>query len=242
MHTMPVSRPPLYQRCQQDLRTRIERGEFGVDRPLPTEDELCRAYRVSRITVRRAISELSLQGLVSRRQGSGTFVTRPATFAKSLSLVGTLDNVMAFAEGVTHTLLGRSAGTLPKLVAASFHMPVAEVERFDVLYARNVPFAHTAIHVPRAIAATLDTALIASKRTSIFHLIEDRSGGSVAHVDQTMQAVAAPRAIARALGVKPRGPVLRALRAYFAHDGSLVNCAVVHYHPTHFNVAMRFIA
>lgn len=42
---------------------------------LPTEAELCRRYRVSRQTVRQALALLSEQGIISRRQGSGTYLT-----------------------------------------------------------------------------------------------------------------------------------------------------------------------
>src|SRR5665213_2057356 len=138
-------RAPLYQRCHAHLRERIESGEFSIDEPLPSEQELCRTYRVSRITVRRAVSELTRLGLVSRRQGSGTYVTRPQRHGKSLSLVGTLDNVMAFAEGVTHTVLDRRTADLPAILARTFGVRRTRCERLDVLYAKGLPFAHTAI-------------------------------------------------------------------------------------------------
>ena len=59
--------------------TGIDSGRFRAGAALPTEDELARDYRVSRVTVRRALGELAAAGLIERRQGSGTFVRgRPA--------------------------------------------------------------------------------------------------------------------------------------------------------------------
>ena len=46
----------------------------GIHR-LPTEAELCRQYQVSRQTVRQALSLLSAQGLITTRQGSGSYAT-----------------------------------------------------------------------------------------------------------------------------------------------------------------------
>jgi GntR family transcriptional regulator len=235
------ARTPLYQRCQADLRGRIEGGEFDPEKPLPSEEDLCRAYGVSRITVRRAMTELIRLGLLSRRQGSGTFVTRPQTYAKSLSLIGTLDSVMSFAEGVTHKLLGRATASVPGEITKTFKVAAGKAERLDVLYSRGLPFAHTAIFVPLRIVEALDDAAIANSRTSIFHMIEDKHGKSVVHVDQTVAAVVAPRAVASAMRLTHGCPVLRALRAYFSRDGKVVHSAVIHYHPRRFNIAMRFI-
>jgi GntR family transcriptional regulator len=234
-------RTPLYQRCQSDLRTRIERGEFAVEQPLPSEDELCRAYGVSRITVRRAVSELIRVGLLSRRQGSGTFVTRPPTYAKSLSLIGSLESVMSLADGVTHKLLRRAAASVPADILKTFKLAPAAAERMDVLYSRGVPFAHASIFVAPRIFAALDHAALARSETSIFHLIEDKNGKPVAHVDQTIAAVAAPAGIALALRLRKGYPVMRALRAYFSRDGQVVHSAVIHYHPERFNIGVRFI-
>ena len=235
------ARTPLYLRCQSDLRTRIARGEFAVEQPLPSEEDLCRAYGVSRITVRRAVSELIRLGLLSRRQGSGTFVTRPHAYAKSLSLIGSLESVMSFAEGVTHKLLARTAASVPTEIVKTFKLVPAAAERLDVLYSRGVPFAHTSIFLAPSIFASLDHAAIARGETSIFHLIEDKNGKPVAHVDQTIAAVAAPVSIASALRLKKGCPVMRALRAYFSRDGQVVHSAVIHYHPRRFNIGVRFI-
>jgi GntR family transcriptional regulator len=235
------ARTPLYLRCQFDLRSRIERGEFAAEQPLPSEDDLCRAYGVSRITVRRAVSELIRLGMLSRRQGSGTFVTRPHAYAKSLSLIGSLDSVMSFAEGVTHKLLARTATSVPAEIVKTFRLLPASADRLDVLYSRGVPFAHTSIFVASRIFAALDHAAIAASQTSIFHLIEDKNGKPVAHVDQTITAVAAPAGVASALRLKKGCAVMRALRAYFSRDGQVVHSAVIHYHPERFNIGVRFI-
>jgi GntR family transcriptional regulator of arabinose operon len=65
---------PKYQHIADDLAAQL--GD-RADRPekLPTEKELCRRYRVSRQTVRRALLALEQEGLITRRQGSGIYPT-----------------------------------------------------------------------------------------------------------------------------------------------------------------------
>lgn len=55
----------------------IQSEELRVGDAIPTEQELGRTFRVSRITVRRAIDELARDGHLVTRQGKGTFVARP---------------------------------------------------------------------------------------------------------------------------------------------------------------------
>jgi len=57
------------------LRRSIETGAYGEGDQLPPERELAATFHAARSTVRRALDQLETAGLVSRRLGSGTFVT-----------------------------------------------------------------------------------------------------------------------------------------------------------------------
>jgi len=59
------------------LRNRILAGAYGVDKKLPSEQELTKEFAVSRITVMRALNDLSHDGLIWRKQGAGSFVKSP---------------------------------------------------------------------------------------------------------------------------------------------------------------------
>lgn len=72
---------PGYQQVYLTLRDWIYAGSFPAGAQLPTETELCATFAVSRVTVRKAIDLLAGDGLVSRQQGRGTFVTERASDA-----------------------------------------------------------------------------------------------------------------------------------------------------------------
>ncbi|HFL6812915.1 TPA: GntR family transcriptional regulator [Enterococcus faecium] len=65
---------PLYQTIFNDLQMAILTGELPVDSQLPTEKELSHTYKVSRITSKRALTELEQLGLIYRVRGKGSFV------------------------------------------------------------------------------------------------------------------------------------------------------------------------
>jgi len=68
---------PLYHRIKEDLTLQIRSGAWRPGQEIPSEVELCRHYGVSRGTLRQAIAELVQQGLISRHQGRGSFVSQP---------------------------------------------------------------------------------------------------------------------------------------------------------------------
>jgi len=65
---------PLYHRLYIILKEQIKNGIFAPGTTLPSEADLTQQYGVSRITAKRALDELALEGLVQRSRGKGTIV------------------------------------------------------------------------------------------------------------------------------------------------------------------------
>jgi GntR family transcriptional regulator len=74
----------LYRTVATELRDRIKRGIYRPGQRVPTETELVREFRVSGITVRRAIRDLVLEGLLRGRRGAGVFVCERRRVVRSL--------------------------------------------------------------------------------------------------------------------------------------------------------------
>lgn len=95
----------LFLQLHKDLLERIRKGEFPIESQLPTESELIEHYRVSITTVRKAVQLLADEGIVSKRQGMGTFVLRrpersDAVKTQPLKIAVFLPNTMKLrAEG-----------------------------------------------------------------------------------------------------------------------------------------------
>ncbi len=68
---------PLYRQLMQQLKNDIASGVYPIHGRIPSEQELCDTYQVSRVTVRKALSDLVRDGLLIRHQGKGTFVAVP---------------------------------------------------------------------------------------------------------------------------------------------------------------------
>src|SRR5215831_21401332 len=78
MPTLERSNPlPLYYQLKQVLKQQITAGHLAPHSTIPSEPELVARYRVSRATVRQALTELVHEGLLYRQHGKGTFVCEP---------------------------------------------------------------------------------------------------------------------------------------------------------------------
>jgi len=79
-----TTKPAKYSVIKQYICENIESGEWPQNAKVPSENELTIQFNVSRMTARRALQELTDQGILVRSQGAGTFV---ATFKSQSSLL-----------------------------------------------------------------------------------------------------------------------------------------------------------
>lgn len=65
---------PLYEQVQNDLKFRIREGEFKIGEQIKSHSQLAGEYNVSLITIKKALSNLIIEGVLISRVGKGTFV------------------------------------------------------------------------------------------------------------------------------------------------------------------------
>ena len=75
---------PAYQGIKDFILSRIDAGVWAEGDQVPSENELAREFKVARMTVNRALRELTSEQVLTRVQGSGTFVTQGPTLRNSL--------------------------------------------------------------------------------------------------------------------------------------------------------------
>jgi DNA-binding GntR family transcriptional regulator len=91
---------PLYLQVVRALKDEIVSGVHPVGSQLPTEEELCERFSVSRYTIREALRRLREDNLVSSRQGAGTIVVPPRPADSFVHEVMSINDLVAFATGV----------------------------------------------------------------------------------------------------------------------------------------------
>jgi GntR family transcriptional regulator len=82
---------PIYQQLKLIIQDQIILGDWVGGMLLPTEEELCEIYKVSRTTVRTALNDIARDGLVERIQGKGTIVSKGQRRGEKLRRLGFSD-------------------------------------------------------------------------------------------------------------------------------------------------------
>lgn len=98
----------LYLQLYEILKKKIENNEWPVGAQIPTEEELCKMFNVSRATVRTAVLELVRQGYLKRQQGKGTFIYK-SMVSEGLTMLTNFRELL-FEEGLNFsaTVLART--------------------------------------------------------------------------------------------------------------------------------------
>jgi GntR family histidine utilization transcriptional repressor len=77
---------PAYLQVKAFVQQHISSGEWRPGDPVPSESTLMQQFGISRMTVNRAVRELTAEGMVTRIQGSGTFVAELHRIASNLTI------------------------------------------------------------------------------------------------------------------------------------------------------------
>src|SRR6188768_223204 len=120
---------PLYHQVEQVIRHRIATREYGSGLQIPSEHELGRELKVSRVTIREALRELVRENLLIKVQGKGTFVAPNLPKAiQPIKYNGFLEDLYQRVQQleVVNVDMGRVA--VPDKVRAILHLPAAVKE------------------------------------------------------------------------------------------------------------------
>jgi GntR family transcriptional regulator len=120
-------RRSLRHSLAQELRARIRAGEWQPGERMPSEPELARRRTVSRSSMRGAIAMLEEEGYVSRRHGSGTYVTHRPTLPNDLGRNFGVSQLIA-STGLQPGTVEESSGAVPAPAAVAAALGVAEGE------------------------------------------------------------------------------------------------------------------
>ena len=206
---------PLYLQLQKLLRGAIERQMVKGEEAIPTERDLAEEFGVSRITVRKAVDGLVSDGLVSRRRGAGTFVTRPRVEKSFSKLTSFSQDMLSRGRRPRSEWVSKTAGSVTPEEALSLGLsPGSLVYRFHrIRYADDISMALEYATIPayclpstEAVGASLYEAL-------------DAAGHLPVRALQRLRAIAFTPEQAEVLAVEPGAPGLLIERRGFLPDG-----------------------
>ena len=217
---------PQYARVANHLLSEIGAGRHPPGSLLPTEEQLGAHFGVSRITVRSALKELELRGLVSRRPGIGTRVEAVQSRESFVHSSNSLDELIQFTRSMIFRQLSVADVKADARLHDELELPLGQLflRVRGLRTARGQPPVCLSEHfVPaiyRASALRFD-----GRRGSLADFLAEDQADEVAQITQTIEAVNLTAADARLLGCKPRDAAMLSHRLYFGAAGRLLLAA-----------------
>jgi GntR family transcriptional regulator len=219
---------PLYLQVVHALKEEIVSGVYPVGSRLPSEEELCERFSVSRYTVREALRRLREDHLVTSRQGAGTVVVPPRPSDSYVHEVMSINDLVAYATGVRLSIDAIDMVVADEKLAERIGVAAGEewlfVRGFRHTEGIELPVCWTEVYINREFAAV--GRLLQRHSGPIFHLIEDLFGQNIVEVQQEIAVALISPALAQGLKVKAGSTALEVRRIYRLASDKIVQIAI----------------
>ena len=231
---------PQYRRLYEILRKHILEGVYKEGDLLPSENELCQLYEMTRPTVRQSLSNLANDGYISKHQGKGSIVHLLPREIGILSVSGT-------TSAVGDRNLKTKIIVKPILIQwpGDFMFPLTELEKesgciymervrllddipifYDISYIAN-------INLPRITARQFENR-------SLFKILRDYYRIEIKGGDQRIKAIPATARISSYLHLKKDQPVLHLERKMVTNNPGLFLYSSIFCNTEKYSIFGRF--
>jgi GntR family transcriptional regulator len=210
----------LYIQLTRIFLDDITSGRWQINERIPSEEELCKAHDVSKITVRQAINNLASDGYVMKIQGKGTFVT------SVLPVVG-----LSMRTRFTEEMFGKEVRVDKKILLRGIKEPPPDVRKYldtddkicRILCRRAVngePAYLDDSYIPVYMLPDIEETDFSG--ISLYSVLQEKGTKKIFKVAQTIEICNAGATAAGYLDIDEGAPVLAVHRLLFSSDNSPV--------------------
>ena len=214
---------PLYVQVREKLRS--EYSQLEPNTAIPTELELMRRFGVSRITLRKAVDDLVVDGLLERHQGKGTFTSVPKLTHELNAITSWTEQLRALGYNPRTTNRTCTEIAPPRRVAHALNLSGSEkvVMLRRTRLVGDEPLSLMTNYIPSRLVPNI--AKQAESAESLYELLERRYHLVPDRATDTVETRAATAEEADTLNVEPWSPILVMTRLSFLKDGSPLELA-----------------
>lgn len=233
---IPDATVPLYRTVLAQLRADIRSGALPVGAALPSDRSLCERFGVSRVTVRRALDELTQEGLIDRSAGRATRITAPRLVHAIAAFEDPFSPLRLVRETEVTLLSFRwrvMDGPVVRSLQGEDGEPVLCIERLR--NQNGEPVFHTTAYLPARIGALVDRKALDGRALQD---VLAAAGCVPATTERHMSAAPCPRTLASLLGLRPGAPCFRIERLSRDTDGRPLHLLIGHWRWDRFSMRL----
>lgn len=229
---------PLYHQAYTVLLNAIGDGTWASGDQMPSEAALCDTLGVSRITIKRALSELAVEGLISRHRGRGTVVNAHKSIGLMRADFGELMKDLLDVVDQTQVDLLKAGEAIPSPQIADDLGLGCNEGAYEVFRRRLMggePYVYSISYIPADVADKFPINGVA--QTSLLQLLINAEHAPHEAI-QRMTAISADRQIAANLDLDIGDPVLKVVRVFKTQTMQPVQHTTMYFRPDRYEYTL----
>lgn len=211
----------IYVKLSGIISGQIESGCLQPGEMLPSENEFCAAYGISRTTVRQALHELEQRGSIERIRGRGTFVLAPKVSRDIGNLYSFSDQMRRLGKKPSSRIVSFKLISRDKCVPAARQLDSDRL--IDVLRVRiadDCPMLLENTFLPVNLCPNLSWEMLETQ--SLYTILSDTYGLTISHALESYEAVVMTKEECQLLDCEPNGPAFLIKRSTWDTEGRMI--------------------
>lgn len=224
---------PLYCQLKNLIIVKIEGGEFKENTQIPSEQELCEIYNISRPTVRQAISELTNNGYLFKEKGKGTFVSRAKARIDIKNYSGFTDSILdSQVPGqrdivLINTIVSSENNKLSEVFGIPYNQKVDFAEVKYVTKQNNEVFSLNVSYIPLNIFPTIIDDIKSNKQS--YDILRGKYPYIPVKTKSSLEVIYTDQSDAQFLQVQPGQALINIENSLYSKSGQAVEYIVSKY-------------
>lgn len=228
------SNVPLYSQLKYLIIDKISTGEYQEESKIPSEQEFCEQYDISRPTVRQAISELTNNGYLYKQKGKGTFVAKSKSKVDIKNFTGFTDSILDSQDPGQHDIMSIHAvrlnetSCLDNVFGNQNYPKDSEFAEIKFITAdNNSVLSYNVSYIPLPLFPEIIEDIKAKKPS--YDILRGKYPLLPVRTKSTIEVVYTDQSEAQHLQVQTGHPLLRIENLLYSKSGQLVEFVIAKY-------------
>lgn len=236
---MKTKKVPLYFTIKKDIINKIQNHFLLPGDILPTENQLCKDYNVSRVTIRRAIEELIASGMLERQLGQSARVSESVIPRSLNNLTGLHEELETKGIKCSSFILSDEIITTPpseiiSRMNISEETPLQWIERLR--YANGKSLCYQTIYLNTSICGNIDSRNLVSR--SLYKTLITEKKVNISTAEQTIEACLSDHRVSALLELPQLSCLLKVSRTAYDSNGKCFEYSESSYIASRYKLSM----